>query len=273
MDDIQFRKILEHFGLSWKGYRKVRQGIKKRLARHMQELRCRSLEEYLAILGKDPEERRRADEHLAVSISRFFRDQGLWRAMATEVIPQLMEECSSLVRVWSAGCACGEEVYSFKILWDAAIRQREDGPRLEIWATDMNPEVLRRAQSGIYPASSLKNVAMGIRDDYFLPLAEGKWMIASCLKEKVHWNQGDLLRDDPPRKDFHLIFLRNSVLTYCGNVLQQRVMEKVTQVLLPGGFFIIGSHEKLPGAWSALRPLAGHPAIFQKEPQGPSHAP
>ena len=117
MDDEGFRQLLNRFGYSWKGYRRVRKGVKRRLSRHMQQLGCRSLEEYLRCLESDGGLQRQFTNVMSVSVSRFFRDRALWKIMEEHIVPGIVRENEDRVRVLSIGCACGEEVYSFKIIW------------------------------------------------------------------------------------------------------------------------------------------------------------
>ena len=74
MDDLQFRQLLDYFNYSWKGYRRVRNGAKKRISRHMQQLKCRNIDEYFNSLDRDGEVRQQCECLMTVSVSRFFRD-------------------------------------------------------------------------------------------------------------------------------------------------------------------------------------------------------
>jgi len=171
MDDQQFRQLLDHFGYSCEGYRRVRKGAKKRISSHMQQLGCRGIVEYLQFLDK---------------VSRFFRDRNLWKIIEDQILPKIIKENRKKVKVWSAGCACGEEVYSFKILWESLRGRLDPVPELEIWATDINPVYLRRAQDGMYPLSSLKEVPQELREIYFIHHEEGGlYRIAPSLKKEV----------------------------------------------------------------------------------------
>ena len=117
MDDDQFRQLLDSFDFSWSGYRKVRKGVKKRVSRHMQDLKCQNMDTYLDLLNQKTELRQECERRMTVSISRFFRDRQLWHNLADDLLPHLIEREKNTLRVWSAGCARGEEVYSFKIVW------------------------------------------------------------------------------------------------------------------------------------------------------------
>ena len=102
MDDLQFCQILDRFGFSWSGFRKVRKGVKKRLAHHMQETGCRNIGEYLEALERNQEVRLQFECLMTVSISRFFRDRGLWKTFQEEILP-ILAKAGQFVRVWSAG--------------------------------------------------------------------------------------------------------------------------------------------------------------------------
>lgn len=263
MDDESFRRILRFFDLSWPGYRKVRKGVKKRLVRRMQELECRTVEDYLAVLLKDPAEADRSREILSVPISRFFRDRALWEVIGREIIPQLSRNPSSPVSVWSAGCACGEEVYSFQIAWREAAPGISGTPPLEITATDLNPVVLEKAQAGVYPRSSLQEVPPLLRELYFQAAGQG-FAIRENLKQGIRWLVRDLISEDPPGSSFHLIFLRNSILTYYEDPGKTALLEKIAAVLRPGGFLIIGNNETVPPIQPSLASLPASRCILTR---------
>jgi len=144
--DDSFRQLLEFFDLSWSGYRKVRKGVKKRIHRHMQQMGCRHISDYLAVLEKDRTCRRMCEQLLTVSISRFFRDWRLWEILAQDLLPEMVAHYPKRLTVWSAGCASGEEAYSFKIVWEQLKQKTGPLPDLYLLATDTNSETLARAR-------------------------------------------------------------------------------------------------------------------------------
>ena len=105
MDDFQFRRVLDFFGLSWKGYRRVRKGVKKRLVRYMQDHELRGMKAFLSALDKDQGQRAEVEKLLSVSISRFFRDRKLWRAIEESVLPEIAAIKPLKMKIWSAGCS------------------------------------------------------------------------------------------------------------------------------------------------------------------------
>jgi chemotaxis protein methyltransferase CheR len=265
MDDQQFRQLLGRFGFSWDGYRKVRRGVKKRISRHMQQVGCRTMQAYFSTLDQDKDAKQDFERLMTVSISRFFRDRGLWQTIEDKVLPAIIKKNSDTVKIWSAGCGCGEEVYTFKILWDTAGQRFQPLPELEIWATDMNPVYLNKARAGIYPPSSLKEVPEALRALYFRSGSKRKsYTVAEPLKRGIVWQNHNLLFD-PPGNKFRLVFLRNSLLTYYEDKLKAPAFEKVLDSLAQRGFLIIGAHEKIPPGVRGLLPFAHHPYIYQKK--------
>jgi chemotaxis protein methyltransferase CheR len=265
MRDDQFREILRVFGLSWDGYRRVRRGVKKHLRAHMVTLGSRSVTEYLDRLEGDGEAREEAERLMTVSISRFFRDIGLWQALERGVLPELVRRGEDRIRVWSAGCACGEEAYSLRIVWQA-LGDRCDGlPDLELRATDANPSFLEKAREGIYGPSSLKELPDEWRASCFSRIpGEDRFTLADSLKEGIRWGIHNLVREEPPASGFHLVFLRNNLLTYYEKRLQVPAFHRIVSALRPGGVLIIGKKERIPGECGPFVPLTSCPYAFEK---------
>lgn len=265
MDDIQFRQLIERFGFSWAGYRKVRKGVKKRITRHMRDLGCRNMDSYLLELENSPEKRCQCKLLMTVSISRFLRDRELWLNLQHIILPNLIKKKTEKLRIWSAGCASGEEAYSFNIIWENMGKSVQSLPKPEITATDMNPEYLDRSQAGVYQASSLREVRKEFRSAYFETKKSGKYYaVKPALKENIVWKQHNMLWDDPPGSGFHIIFLRNNLLTYYDDKLKTEAFRKITDSLSPYGFMIIGSHENLPAETDDLVTFASCSCVFRK---------
>jgi chemotaxis protein methyltransferase CheR len=217
------------------------------------------------MLEAAPALRQESECLLTVSISRFFRDRRLWQMLERQVLPDILARLPLKMRVWSAGCAGGEEVYSFKIIWERLARAAHRVPELVVLATDRHPQYLDRARRGIYPASSLREVPADIRALFFEPYGGGKqFVIRDELRENIRWQIHDVFTD-PPGCEFNVVFLRNSVLTYYHPERQKKVLPGILNALAPAGLFIIGCHETLPGAAAALVPLAPLSYVFKKK--------
>jgi len=264
MEDQQFRQLLDYFGLSWRGYRRVRKGVKKRISRHMSDLGCHNMATYLIELATNEDARHICERLMTVSISRFFRDRKLWEILQNKIIPQLIERPQEKINVWVAGCASGEEVYSLRIIWEDLRSTYLHLPNMEITATDLNPQYLERAWAGGYPSSSLKELPEKLRSRYFHKQAEKKfYFVKALLKDGIVWQNHNLL-NDPPGHQFDLIFLRNNLLTYYNDVIKMSALKKVTDSLYDNGFLIIGSHEKLPFDNRSVFSMVHLPYMFRK---------
>lgn len=258
MDTRDFTRLLDRFSLSAEGYRKVRKGVQKRIVRHMQELRCPAMKDYLARIDADRDAEAEARRLMDVSISRFFRDEPLWRALEAEVIPLLIAEYPTGLRVWSAGCALGQEAYSIAILRALLSEKTPAMPPLEVWATDVNPAYLERAREGVYPAAALSRLSAEARARFFGPAGKKSFRVVDDLREGIHWQVQDLTADYPPARGFHLVFLRNSLLTYYRKEIVEVALLAVGDSLKPGGFLVIGRKERLP---AFLKGFDTHPAV------------
>lgn len=264
MDDQQFRQLLNRYQFSWTGYRKVRKGVKKRIHRYMKSIECSNMADFLAELDRNNEVRDHCERLMTVSISRFFRDRELWQGLKEHILPEFMNIGRKKIKFWSAGCACGEEVYSFKIIWDCISDTRLHVPKLEVLATDINPIYLDRARSGIYSPSSLKEVTKEIRSRYFKQKGGKKlFEVKASLKEGITWKNHHLLFD-PPGLEFDIIYLRNNVLTYYKEGPKKKAFSNVFESLAPCGILVLGSHESVPFETKDLTGVAPYPYVFRK---------
>jgi chemotaxis methyl-accepting protein methylase len=264
MDDDQFKILLDHLGYSWSGYRKVRKGVKKRIRRHMQDLACRDIYAYLDLMAHQAESRHECELLMTVSISRFFRDRQMWQMLESRWLPDVLAGIPPQMNVWSAGCACGEEVYTFKIVWAHMQGYVALLPPLQILASDRNPQHVDRARCGVYNRSSLKEVAAQDRAAFFESRKGAKqFAVKYAYKSGITWEIRDLLTELPARR-FQIIFLRNNILTYCRQEVQLNALMGISVCLSPRGFLILGCHERLPLETAEFVPMNECPYVYQK---------
>ncbi|MCP4746998.1 MAG: hypothetical protein GY874_12800 [Desulfobacteraceae bacterium] len=246
LSDDQFRLLLAHFDRPWAGFRKVRKGIKKRIRRHMAQLDCRCFEHYLALVQDDPEIGHACQQKLVVTITRFFRDRQLWDHLCHVILPGLIRLFPNGIRAWSAGCSGGEEPYSLAMVWHVLNENLNTQVPLDILATDIRSDCLERAQKAVYYKNSVKEVPQDLLTRYFhISKNEKHFILRPELKSIVRLMRHDVL-DFPIEKDFHLLFLRNNLLTYYqGDVLEQ-ALKRILKSLSMDRYLVLGSHERLP---------------------------
>lgn len=231
----------------------------------MQQLNCRNVKAYIKILDQQPTCRLECELLMTVSISRFFRDRRLWEMLESRWLPDIIASNPFKLKVWSAGCGCGQEPYSFKIVWEHLKKHFESLPALEITATDRHPGYLEYALSGIYNFSNLKEVAVEDRSAFFEYRKGAKeFAISEQLKSDINWGIHHLLTD-PPDSNFNIIFLRNNVFTYCRQEVQKNALTGIINRLSPGGLFIIGYHESLPCRMKCLVSMNRFPYVFYRK--------
>jgi chemotaxis protein methyltransferase CheR len=167
MNDKACIKFLHHYlpkpGYRWKGFRKVRKKVCKRINKRIKELDVGNIQDYSEYLENHCEEMKVLDAICNITISRFYRDMGVFDIIAQDVFPALAEKArqdqQEQIRCWSAGSASGEEPYTLTIIWEMAVLPEPGRDlSLQIIATDRNAHLIERAEKGIFPGGTLKEL-------------------------------------------------------------------------------------------------------------------
>ncbi|MCB0064975.1 MAG: hypothetical protein KDE19_22780, partial [Caldilineaceae bacterium] len=214
----------------------------RRIGRRMQLHGIEQLTAYYAFLREERNEVQALFSDFLVTTTNFFRDAAAFAALSQQVIPALFEGKGSndQVRVWTVGCATGEEAYSLAILLLEYAEQLENPPALQIFATDLSEEALRRARAGFY----LDTIAMDLAPErlarFFVKESDG-YRVGKELREIVLFATHSLLRD-PPFSKIDLISCRN-VLIYLQRSAQRQLLELFHYALVSDGYLFLGSAE------------------------------
>lgn len=258
---------LPRAGLRWPGFRKVRRQVCKRLRRRISELGLADFAAYRTRLEIDPAEWRVLDECCHITISRFFRDKRLFEALRRLVLPEIAARARREerdARIWSAGCASGEEPYTLSILWDHEVAPVFPSVALSIVATDVDQAMLGRAREGCFEATSLHELPPYLVGRAF-EQAGPAYRVKDDHRKRIAFPRQDL-RTEAPEGPFDLILCRNVAFTYFDQSFQREVLARLTARLNPDGCLVIGSHERLSCETSGLAPLVGAPHLFVKRP-------
>ena len=252
----------------------MRRQICRRIAARMQILGLADMAAYRTRLEEDPAEWTALRFCLRVTVSRFFRDQGMFHALAQSILPALAELAlksgAETLRAWSAGCASGEEPYSLSLLWTFDLQARWPGLRLSILATDIDAGMLRRAQMACYPASSLREAPPDWLGPAFVR-DNGRFCLRPELRVPVRFLRQDLC-EELPDGSFHLILCRNLAFTYFAEPLQQEIAKGLLGRLIPGGCLILGAHERLPAGSRSIAVKGEAARIYWKTASGAAAA-
>lgn len=238
-------------GIDFSRYRQST--LQRRFANRMALLGLTDLQQYRQYILTHPHELDLLIEAIGIQVSHFFRDPHVFDYLARSIIPAIIEqkrtERLKEIRVWSAGCAGGEEAYSLAILIDLALRKESEKWRSYIFASDINEPALCRAAQGIYLRDRLLEIKLGLIDTYFEEETKG-FRVRSSLRERVHFCRNDLSSPQsmaPTESifgDFDLVFCRN-VLIYFESKLQEQVLRKLGQSLHSSGYLVLGLSEML----------------------------
>lgn len=249
-DCVRFlQKALPRLQMRWAGFRKIRTRVCKHIQRHINSLQLTTVQDYEAYLQAHPEEWRKLDELCQVTISRFYRDKMVFAYLAETVLPalcqQVLQQGRRELRVWSAGCASGEEPYSLKLVWRYCLNNQFPQLVLNLLATDTKNDLLRRAGEACYPFSSVRNLPVAWRETAFSK-TDGTYCLQPEYQQGVIFQCHDIRRP-VPASGFDLILCRNLAFTYYDQALQTRIAQQLIDALLPGGGLVLGVHETLPG--------------------------
>jgi len=249
----------------WAGYRKVRGAVAKRLKRRLRTLGLGDLSAYRGRLHSHAEEWRELERLLGIPISRFYRDRGVFDAVAEAVLPVLARaallEGRATVDCWSAGCASGEEPYTLAILWQVRLAPALHALAVRIIATDNDPALLERARIGCYPASSLKELPADLHSAAFEQRGD-RWCVRNTFR-RVEFMPQDL-REQMPAGPFDLVLCRNVIATYYVPKVQREIFGRLAARLRPGAALVLGLHEVLPEGIDGLSAWPGARAVFRR---------
>ena len=243
-EDIELLLIGLHekYGYDFTGY--SRASLKRRMSRIMSMDKFPSFAEMHFHLLEDVNYLRRFIEEITVNVTEMFRDPSFFNHLRNKIIPILATY--PFIRIWVAGCATGEEAYSMAILLDEANLLH----KTLIYATDINPLVIKKAKSGIFPASLMKKysenyILSGGTEEFskYYIAKYDKAIFKESLRNKIVFSNHNLVSDHS-FNSFQLISCRN-VLIYFQTALQNRVLDLFNDSLEPLGFIALGNKETM----------------------------
>jgi two-component system CheB/CheR fusion protein len=236
--------------------------LRRRVERRLNVRGLTTLAEYARLLREDPHEPAALMKELLISVTNFFRDPEAFAALEARVIPALFERkrAGDQVRVWSAGCATGEEAYSLAILLAERSSALIDGPSIQVFATDLDEAAVAQAREGIYAEADLVDVSPE-RLQRFFQRGPGGHRVRRELREMVLFAHHNVIRD-PPFSHLDLIACRN-LLIYLNRQIQERLIETFHFALRPGGYLFLGASETADGELDLFVPIDKNAHIYE----------
>ena len=254
------RKISVERGFGCASYKE--KCVRRRIAVRMRARGVHTFEEYGQVLDRDRHEYDLLLDALTINVTKFFRNPETFAAIDREIVPALYARAEPQLRIWSAGCASGEEPYSLAMLMHRyAIAQGKRFDRVDVLGTDLDRASLAAAERATYLESTLADTPVELRQMYF-PL-QPPYRIPREVHARVQFRRHDLLREPFPESQ-HLIVCRN-VIIYFDRATQEQLFERFAAALLPGGFLVLGRVETLFGpARSMFAPVDNRERLFRR---------
>ena len=226
--------------------------LERRLSKRIMITNCSDIEAYIALFTRDDAEINALLNELTINVSWFFRNPLTWELLRSEILPDLINNRakpqSEVFRIWSAGCARGEEPYTMAILMLELMEKLGDELKIQIIATDSDTTAIVKAQKGLYDAEAVKNVPYGILTKYFEQTGS-HFQIRPFVKKLVHFSQYDLLdkqHSTPPEAvfgDFDIVICQNVLIYYIKEAGIQ-IFDKIASATSQSGYLLMGPSEQ-----------------------------
>ena len=248
-------------GFDFTGYKRA--SLLRRIDHRIQTLGVTTHADYRDYLEVHPEEFSQLFNTILINVTRFFRDPAAWDYLAAEIVPQLVErkEPGEPLRIWSAGCASGEEPYTLAIILAESLGVQQLSERLKIYATDVDEDALNQARLGTYSAAQLEGVPEALRDKYFDRAAE-QYVLHNDLRGSVIFGRHDLVQDSPISR-LDLLVCRNTLI-YFNAETQSKILARFRFSIKQGGFLFLGKSETLLSRTDVFTAVAPKQRVFSR---------
>ncbi|MEH2288721.1 CheR family methyltransferase [Nostoc sp.] len=263
--DPKFENLLVYLrqsrGFDFTGYK--RSTLIRRVLKRMQSLTIENFEDYQDYLEVYPEEFNHLFNTILINVTAFFRDSLAWEEIAEQILPNLIKNKKEgeQIRIWSAGCASGEEAYTLAILMAQVLGAEEFRRRVKIYATDVDEDALNQARQAVYSAKDVESVPEELRQKYF-EIVRNRYVFRQDLRRSVIFGRHDLLQDAPISR-LDLLVSRNTLM-YFNSETQGRILTRFHFALNNNGYLLLGKAEMLLMHSSLFTPLNLKNRIFTK---------
>jgi two-component system CheB/CheR fusion protein len=263
--DEAFEALLRYMrdsrGFDFTGYK--RSSLMRRVRHRMERIGASSFEQYLDTLQASADEFNELFNTILINVTTFFRDPPAWEFLKSDVIPGLLAGSgpNDPIRVWSAGCASGEEPYSLAMLLAQALGGEAFSQRVKIYATDVDEHALSQARAASYDAKAVESVPKDLLDSCFDRTA-GRYNVRKDLRRAVIFGRNDLVRDAPISR-VDLLTCRNTLM-YMNGETQRGVLKRLHYALSPRGVLFLGHAEMLLSHSDRFTPINLEARMFRK---------
>jgi len=251
-------------GFDFSGYK--HSSLMRRIQKRMQIVGIKDYGEYQDYLEVHPDEFPRLFDTILINVTSFFRDTSAWDYIRTDIIPLILanKKESEPIRVWSAGCATGEEAYTIAILLAEALGVDQFRERVKIYASDVDEEALTQARQASYSAREIAAIPSDLLEKYF-ERTETRNTFRKDLRRSVIFGRHDLIQDAPISR-IDLLICRNALM-YFNSETQSRILSRLHFALNDNGFLFLGKAEMLFTYGNLFTPFDLKRRVFSKVPR------
>jgi two-component system CheB/CheR fusion protein len=263
--DRSFEQLLEFLrenrAFDYTAYK--RPSLIRRFEKRVQAVKADGWEGYRAYLEENPGEFGQLFDTIPINVTGFFRDSEAWEYVAADVIPAILAQKGerAAIRVWSAGCASGEEPFTIAILFAEAIGEDAVCDRLKIYATDLDEDALAQGRHAVYTPKQVADVPEELRSRYFRP-ANGNVVLRNELRRVVIFGRNDLIQD-PPISRIDFLVCRNTLM-YFAAPAQDRMLSNFYFALNRRGLLMLGKAEAIQSRTTLFEPYDMKRRLFVK---------
>jgi two-component system CheB/CheR fusion protein len=262
-----FEDLLEYLkqsrGFDFTGYK--RGSLRRRIDKQMRATRVDGYSDYVDYLEVHPDEFARLFNAILINVTAFFRDPNAWAYLRQELLPAQLEVIGPdrPIRVWSAGCASGEEAYSVAMTLAELLGADKFVKRVKIYGTDVDDEALQAARLATYDDADIAAVPDEFKERYFERVGERN-LFRADLRRSIIFGRLDILRDAPISR-LELLMCRNTLM-YFNAETQAQVIPRFHFALNDTGILVLGRAETLLSHSALFEPMERKQRIFRKVP-------
>jgi two-component system CheB/CheR fusion protein len=244
--DPAFEALLEFLdqkrGLDFTGYK--RSSLERRIRRRMDQVDCHSFDDYVDYLEVHPDEYKVLLDAILINVTEFFRDMPTWEYLRDHTLPALFADkpADEPIRVWSAGCATGQEAVTVAIVLAEVLGEEDFRNRVKIYATDIDEAALAVARQAVYSERELESVPRDLRERYFEPHPQGR-AFRKDLRRALIFGRNNLVSDAPISR-LDLLVCRNTLMYFTVET-QSLILRHFHFALRDGGVLLLGRSEML----------------------------
>ena len=265
-NESELMKILrfvdEKTGLDFREYKHAT--LARRIARRVNVCKCKSLSDYYEFLIHNEEETEILHREFLIGVTKFFRDENVWKVLREDVIPKLVakKKNGEIIKLWDVACSSGEEAYSFAMIISEEIERQNKSIDLKIFATDISEKHLNIGSEGLYPESIVADIDSELLLKYFISKPHG-YKVIDKMRRMVVFSKHNIIKN-PPFSNMDIVACRN-LLIYFQPGIQNKALNFLQYALKVGGVLVLGTSENVSSQKNNFKVIDRSAKIFQNQ--------